>query len=306
MKTTYDWGYALSGGGARGFAHLGALAALEEYHVRPDIVAGTSIGAVVGAFYADGYTPIEIFRLFHSVKLRNLVASSFPRGGLFKSTGLQQILEKNLRARSFRELHIPLRVIASDIEEGKAHCFSEGELIPAILASCTVPVVFTPVEIDGHFYVDGGMFDNFPVQCIRKECRRIVGVNVSPVVKMKYNKSLRYVIERSMNYMVGSNTVESIKLCDYLISSDEFSKRSIFDTKDTPELFREGYRVTKAYLGENRRRLNRDIRRKRTLNGFAWVKNFFATEQATPPPAHRTIRPQRTNETPEEPPRTEL
>lgn len=284
MKTDFNWGIALSGGGTRGFAHLGTLQALEEYKIRPDIIAGTSIGAIVGALYADGHTPLEIYKIFSTVKFRNLVASSFPRGGLFKTTGLQHILEKNLRAQSFEELKIPLRIVASDIEEGKAHCFGTGELIPALIASSTVPIVFTPIEIDGHYYVDGGMFDNLPVKCIRQECRRVIGVNVSPVDKMRYNKSLRYILERSMNYMVNANTVESIKLCDYLIVSKELSKRSLFDTKNPAEVFKNGYFTTKAYLQENKARLDRDLRMRNSWDWLSLMKDFFIRNRETAHP----------------------
>lgn len=268
MKPVYNWGITLSGGGVRGFAQLGALIALREHGIEPDIISGTSVGAIVGALYADGYTPEKIYEIFKTIRFSDLVAVNFEEGGFFKTTGIQSILEKYLRAKRFEELRIPLKIIASDIEEGKACCFAEGELIPAIIASCAVPIVFAPVSINGHYYVDGGMFDNFPVKCIRKECRKIIGVNVSPVVKMKYDKSIKYVIERSMNYMVGANTQESIKMCDYLITDEKLSYNSLFDTKNIEVMYKQGYLSAQSYLNDNKKELDKDIKRNSSRKWF--------------------------------------
>lgn len=268
MKSKYSWGIALSGGGARGFAHLGALEALEERGLKPEIISGTSAGSLAGAFYADGYSPREIYNIFQTVKFRNIATTTLPQDGFFKSTGIQVLLEKYLRARKFEDLKIPLRVVASDIEEGEACYFEKGDLIPAVAASCCVPLVFSPVEIDGHHYVDGGMFVNFPVTSIRKECRRVIGIDVSPVIKMKYDKSFKYIIERTMNYMVGANTVDAIKQCDYLIASEEISHYSLFDLKHAKEIYEKGYKMAVSCLDKNQMRLEKDLNK---VDSVSWL-----------------------------------
>ncbi|MDH6341986.1 NTE family protein [Parabacteroides sp. PFB2-12] len=257
----YKWGVALSGGGARGFAHLGAMQALYEKGIQPEIFSGTSAGSLAGAFLADGYTPEEVFAIFKAVKFTDIIATTLPQEGLFKTTGIQTLLKKKLRAKRFEDLKIPLRVVASDIERGKPHIFDSGELIPAVVASCSVPIVFTPMEIDGRHYVDGGVFLNLPVSVIRQACWRVVAIDISPVITMKYDKSLKYIIERTMNYMVGANTVEEIKLCDYLIASDEVSQYSLFDLKHAEEIYQKGYEMAVVSLEKHQKKWDADIRK---------------------------------------------
>jgi len=255
----YKSGIALSGGGVRGFAHLGALQAMNERGIYPEVIAGTSAGSIAGCLYADGYTPLEIYDLFRSLKFREFVVTTIPYDGFFKSTGIQMFLKKYLRAKNFEELKLPLRVIASDIAGGKAHVFSEGDIATAVAASCSVPIVFSPLEIEGNYYVDGGMFMNFPVSVIRQECEIVLGVNVSSVITMKYDKSFKYIIERTMNYMVGANTVQDCKACDYLIESDDISSYSLFDMKSGEEIYKKGYEITVDYLDQKKDIVEKDF-----------------------------------------------
>lgn len=182
----YNIGYALSGGGAKGFAHLGALKALEERNLKPDILAGTSAGAVAGVLYADGYTPEEIIELFNHTKFKQFVELTFPTTGLFRPTGLYDFLKKNLRAKTFDQLQIPFIAVATDWEKGATVNFSEGDkLIDSVVASCCVPLIFSPININGRPYVDGGIFKNLPASTIRKQCRVLFGVNVTIVMPPK-------------------------------------------------------------------------------------------------------------------------
>lgn len=256
VKKPYKLGLALSGGGARGYAHLGALKAMNEYGIYPDVISGTSVGSLIGVLYADGYTPDEMFAFAKSLKLRELVASTIPRDGIFKATGIGAILRKYLRAKTFEELKFPMNVVASDIECGTVKVFNEGKIIPAVIASCSVPIVFTPVEIDGHHYVDGGLLKNFPVSVIREKCEKVIGVDISPVISVKYDRSMKYIVERAMNYMVGANTVEERSACDYLIESEAVSKYSLFDFKHVEEIYEEGYNSAIRYLSAKKERIN--------------------------------------------------
>ena len=113
---SYDYflGYALSGGGAKGFAHLGALKVLEQYGLKPDVIAGTSAGSLAGVFYADGFHPDEISELFRKKEFREFAEFTIPRRGFFNNNGLHHFLKNNLRAKSFEELQIPLVVVATN------------------------------------------------------------------------------------------------------------------------------------------------------------------------------------------------
>jgi len=258
-RPLYKLGLTLSGGGARGFAHLGALQALEERSIRPDILSGTSVGSLVSVLYADGHSIEDMLRIASAISFFTIAESGIPRGGFLKSSGISSLLKKHLRAKTFEELKLPVRVVASDIEKGESRVFSEGEIIPAVVASCSVPIVFMPVEIDKHHYVDGGMTNNFPVSAIRKDCERVIGVNISPVIPSEYDDSIRYVIERAMNCMVGSNTVREREQCDYLIESHGVSKYSLFDFKHAAEIYVKGYKSAKSYLDKNIETIQKDL-----------------------------------------------
>lgn len=275
-KQKVKLGVALSGGGVRGFGHLAALKAMNERNIIPQILSGTSAGSLAAVFYADGISPEKTLCLFKEAKLRGLMDTTLPKEGFFTTSRLCDFLAKHLKARTFEELRIPIRVIASDIEEGKARVFDRGELIPAIAASCCFPVVFAPVQIENHYYVDGGIFSNFPVSAIRDQCEILIGVNVSPVINMKYKPSIKYVIDRSINYTVKANTLKERHLCDYLIEADEFSKYSTFELDKADEIFHLGTRLATDYLDLNREKLEQDLcwsPAKRTFNKlYEWIK----------------------------------
>jgi len=244
-------GLALSGGGSKGFAHLGVLQALEERSIKPNLIAGTSAGALAGVLYADGHSPQEILSFFQKKAFKEFATLTLPQSGIFKTDRFTSFLKKHLRARSFEELSIPMKVTATDIENGVCNCFDKGPLIPAIIASCSFPIVFTPVEIDGVYYVDGGLFKNFPVSIIRKQCDKIIGVNVSPLTGQKYKNSLFYIAERSFHYISVSNSLIDRNLCDLLIEAPRVSKFSMFSLDHAEEIYELGYSAAITRLEEN-------------------------------------------------------
>lgn len=258
-KNTYKLGVALSGGGAKGFAHLGVLQALNEKGLYPEVISGTSAGAFAGVLYADGYTPKEILVFFQNKVFREFAEFTIPHGGFFKSDGFRSFLKKHLRAGTFEDLKIPLRAVATDIEYGESKVFTRGAVIPAVIASCSVPIIFRPVEINKRYYVDGGLFKNFPVSTIRKECVKIIGVNVSPLTRAEFKSSIKYITERSFHYMSVSNTLLDRNLCDYLIESPSLSQYSMFDLDHVEEIYQVGYGLAIKFLEENKDSLKKDF-----------------------------------------------
>lgn len=248
----YHLGLALSGGGAKGIAHLGVLKAMEELGLSPDVIAGTSAGALAAAFYADGHSLSDVLGYFNNRRFKEFGGFSFPQGGFFKTNRFRAFLEKNLKARTFEELSIPIVIVATDLERGKAVALSSGDLISAIIASCAVPIVFSPVEIDGIHYVDGGLFKNLPVSVIRNECEYVIGVNVTPIRKQEYRNSIMYVAERSFHYMSLANTLTDRKLCDMLIESKDVSKYTMFQLEGLDKIFEIGYRKAKDVFAEKK------------------------------------------------------
>jgi Predicted esterase of the alpha-beta hydrolase superfamily len=255
----YKLGVALSGGGARGFAHLGALQAMTELGLKPDIITGTSAGSLVGVFFADGYSPAEVMELFSKVKFGEFASTTIPQDGFFKTTGLQSFLKKHLRAKTFEELQMPLRVVASDIEKGETVIISSGDIASAVVASCTFPIVFTPVKIGGKHLVDGGLFMNLPVSIIREECEKIIGVNVSYTTTMPYSRSLKYIIERSLHHLMASNALADREECDYLIESEDITKFPLFELDNAQQIYQKGYEVSSNYFEQHKKQLAHDF-----------------------------------------------
>jgi len=258
-KKIYNLGIALSGGGSKGFAHLGVIQALEERGIRPDVISGTSAGAFAGVLYADGNSPKEISAFFQNKAFREFAEFTIPKAGLFKNTRFNDFLKSHIKSRTFEELQIPLYVVATDIEKGESRIFNSGPLIHTVIASCTVPIIFTPVEIENRHYVDGGLFKNFPVSVIRKKCDKVIGVNVSPLTVSEYKNSIKYVAERSFHYMSTSNTLLDRNLCDYLIESSQLSKYSMFDLDHVQEIYDLGYAIANEYLDKNEELLINDF-----------------------------------------------
>ncbi len=262
INKKYNIGYALSGGGARAFAHLGAIQVLIDNDIKPDVISGVSAGALAGAFIADGFEPAEIMDIFGKMKFREFTEFTIPYSGISKTTRLQAFLKKHLKAKRFEDLNIPLIVVATDFDKGKTVHFSEGFLYEPVAASCSFPVVFAPTVINEVNYIDGGLFKNFPVSSIRKQCKNVIGINVSPLAPEYAKDNLIGVIEKCIHYVLDATTVNDVPLCDILISPTEVSKYSIFDVKLSKEIFDLGYNEALKVIADNKKVL----RKKRILS----------------------------------------
>jgi len=157
-------GLVLSGGGARGFAHIGVLRVLERYGIEVDALAGTSMGAVLGALYAHGYRADDLHELAAGVSWRDIIDLSLS-GGVVKGEKLHQLLATYLPAR-FEDLGKRLAVTCTDIEAGEQLVFTSGDLITPVRASACLPGAFEPVEYQGRTLADGGILNNLPVDAL--------------------------------------------------------------------------------------------------------------------------------------------
>ena len=176
----YPIGYALSGGFIKGFAHLGVMQSLLEHDIKPNILSGVSAGALAGVFYADGNEPHKVLDYFSGHKFQDLTKLVIPKVGLFELGEFIDFLKTNLKAKTMEELQIPLIITATDLDHGRVVHFHKGNIAERVAASCCMPVLFSPVKIEGTHYVDGGVFMNLPVSTIRRVCSKVVAVNVSP------------------------------------------------------------------------------------------------------------------------------
>lgn len=245
----FETGLILSGGGARGFAHAGILKALNKAGIFPDIISGVSAGAIVGALYADGHTPDEIYKIFYGEKhFFKYVKIGVPGKGLFKMVGLRQNIEKHLNAKNFEDLKIPLIIAATNLNQGRIEYFHKGVILDKILASSSIPVLFEPVEIGGELYVDGGVLDNFPVRPLSGKCKKKVGIYLNPIHPEKEFHNLFKVAERTFRLSVSSNINRKLKSCDLYFEPDELGNFGLLDASSGKEMFELGYRVASEIL----------------------------------------------------------
>ena len=161
-------GLALGGGAARGFAHVGVIKTLEAHGIVPDLVAGTSAGAVVGALYAAGNDGFALQKLAHKLDESKISDWSLPDRGVLKGDALQKFINEAVGQRPLEGLKKPFGAVATDLASGEGILFRTGNTGQAVRASATVPGVFRPVPISGREYVDGGLSSLIPVRHARQ------------------------------------------------------------------------------------------------------------------------------------------
>ncbi|NPA32641.1 MAG: patatin-like phospholipase family protein [Aquificae bacterium] len=233
----------LSGGAAKGIAHIGVLKALGELGIRVKRVSGVSAGAIVATFFSAGYTPDRMLELLESVNWLKLLRPKPSRFGLISWEGAKAFLRKHLPVRRLEELSIPTYLCASDLYTGRAVYFSRGEIIPALLGSCAIPGIFEPVSLGDYLLVDGGVVNNLPVEPLEKKKEPLVCVDVLPLSEERRIKNLFHVLVRSFFLAVRSNAEKRREMCDVLIVPplNEFSH---IDVRRAREIFRRGYEET--------------------------------------------------------------
>ncbi len=245
-------GLVMSGGGARGVAHIGVIKALGEFGIEVDIVAGTSSGSIVGALYAYGYKPQDILQIVLRTSFFKSIRPAWAWTGLLRLDGLKEVLLEAMPENDFSVLKRPLTVAATEIIKGETHYFSKGPLIPPVLASCCVPAVFDPIVFEGGTYVDGGLMDNLPAKAIRKQCDRLIGSHCNPVTEGVDLKNMKVVIERSLLLAINGNTRTSKELCDIVIEPPGLDKYSGFDLAKAEEIFEIAYSYTKENFSKGK------------------------------------------------------
>ncbi len=190
-------GIAFGAGGARGIAHLLMIEALDELGVKPSIIAGSSIGAVVGAFYAAGFTGKEMRGILDQlinpksdsvfdfllksdiVKMFTMFDPQFIRSGFIKGEKFQNYMKNHLKVSRFEELKIPLKIVTTDYWKKEAVIFEKGDLIQPIKASYSLPGLFTPVKIKNRILIDGGAVNPLPFDLIMDKCDITIAIDVT-------------------------------------------------------------------------------------------------------------------------------
>lgn len=177
-------GVALGGGGAKGLSHIAFLKALDEMGVRPAVIAGTSIGAVIAGFYAAGVSGSQLEHVVKDMGFKDLYKmlldfSILSNSAIYKGKGVEEFLARAIPAQTFAETEIPLKIVATDFWNRREVVFASGSLVTAIRASIAVPALFEPVQLDGKVLIDGGAVNPLPYDLIRPECDLTIAIDVS-------------------------------------------------------------------------------------------------------------------------------
>jgi NTE family protein len=257
-------GVALGGGFARGIAHIGVLRVLEQEQIPIDFIAGTSVGALVAATYASG-TPIdEMERQGSATKFGDFGRWTLSRMGMASNERLEEYLHRFTSARTFAEMKIPLCIVATDLIAGESVHFRDGEIGPALRASCAYPGLFLPVEYRNHFLVDGFLTETVPAPAARKMGADVViSVHLEPGLLESKPRNTIEVISRSFSIIQIATTQSWHAATDVLIEPDvhhilwdEFVK--------TPQLVAAGEAAARAAMPRIRAALKGETERRVT------------------------------------------
>jgi NTE family protein len=276
-------GLVLSGGGAKGFAHIGVLKVLEKAGIKIDYITGTSMGAVVGGLYASGYNASQIDSIFKATNFDALISDYIPRTsknfyekrnnemyaialpfnnfkvgvpiaiskGLYNYNSLNQLFQSVREIKDFNKLPIPFSCYATNIETGKEVLLDKGYLPQAILASSAFPTLFSPVEIDGKMLVDGGISNNYPVERVLEMGAEIViGVDVQDDLKKRDElKEATRILVQITNLQMIENMKGKSKLTDVYIRPD-VTKYGVISFDAGQEIIKLGEKAANDFLPE--------------------------------------------------------
>lgn len=242
MAKEYQLGIALGGGGARGFAHLGVLKALQEKGYEPELISGVSAGALAGAFLASGYSPDEAMEVMSKNGFTDFASLIVPRTGLLSLEKMEKILRKHLGPVRIEDLPKPFIVTVTNLLSGRPEYISQGELVPYVVASSSIPVLFSPVEIAGNQYVDGGLMDNLPIAPLEDRCDEIIAVSISPIQEIEGLSGLIDVATRTFQLSVNNQLNGLRDACDVFIEPKGLANYSLLDADNAQALFDLGYK----------------------------------------------------------------
>lgn len=248
-------GLILSGGGTKGIAEAGVLKFLEEKNISPDIIAGSSAGAIVGGLYAFGKSPEEILDFFKSVYFFNWKHFTFSKPGFINSDVFRLYLEPIIGDVKIKDLKTELLITATDLVCGETFVFNGDDcLLDAIIASCAVPGLTSPYQKGDMLLSDGGILNNFPSNLLIDKCEKLIGVYVSPLQNVHNHQlnSIKAVATRAFELL--SHNIENYKFkhCDWFISPEELSNYGMFESKKErmEEIFQLGYKEAKKTFSE--------------------------------------------------------
>ncbi len=266
-------GLALGGGSALAFGHFGVLKALKEGGIKIDYISGTSAGAIAGALFAFGVSFIDIEAEAQNIDWKKIAKLKLSSMSIFSNTALRKLLEKHLgKHTDIKNAEIPLAITVADIETGDRTVLKSGNVVDAVMASSCMPGIFPPVEINGHFYIDGGLVENVPVTPLYDaECGIKIGVNLLHYRKYQKPKNMIDVLINSfdmINKRISAQPHENG--FDFLIQPD-LSDFYMTDIKKWKQIYKKGYEEGQKYVDA----IKEIQRRESEENFWGKIKELF-------------------------------
>lgn len=249
----------LGGGGAKGLAHLGAIRELEACGIRPDLIVGCSAGAIIGALYADDPHLGSMEEKLFSLKREDLLDVSFFRSrfGLVEGKRLQKFMERNLQAKTFSELQIPLIVVATDLFTGELIELSQKEIPIAVRASCSLPGIFKPVLLHGRYLIDGGASSPVPVEVAKKYGAEIViAIDVSEKLPSPKPNHFFGVAKRGLEIAYDKLVQTALKEADIVVRMD-FQDMGMFSDDQSEVIYLRGREKMRMQIAQIQELVNK-------------------------------------------------
>ncbi len=240
--------FVLSGGGCRGFAHLGALKAFREQDIYPSEIAGTSAGSIAGAFLASDFTPEEIKDLFIGKLKPNMLAWNGFKMGMVSMKNIAAFLKKNMRYKNIEDLPIPFYATATNFVNGRQTVFDKGDIVEIITAASSIPILFPPVFIDGIPFVDGGLSNNLPIEPFINKREEVISIYVNPIKLFRPEEKPMETADRTLHLIHREMIGRAATGCSLYIEPPELTAFGLFDIHKIPDIFEIGYRFTKELL----------------------------------------------------------
>ena len=236
----------MSGGASYGIAHVGVIKALREYGIEPDVVYGTSAGAIVASLYAGKVSIQDMRRFIDSNKILSVRQLRLPKLGFIPLTSLENQLDDFIPYKRLEDLPCKTLIGATNLETGMHETVDSGQVSKAVAASCAIPVFFRPIEHNGNLYVDGGVSNNMPALPLRDHCDFIIGCDVveAKPVDRKYINGFKRIMERTLTISLANRTVINYKDCDFVIRPVGMYQYAKFDFSRSEEFINFGYNQT--------------------------------------------------------------
>jgi NTE family protein len=247
-------GLALSGGAARGIAHIAILETLEVEGIPIRSIAGTSAGSIIGALYCAGMSLLEIKRILLNAKWNDVLKFTVPKLGLISSEGIYRFMEDILPVKNFSSLLFPFAAVATDLHTGEKVTITTGSIARAVQASCSLPVIFTPTVINRRMLVDGGVSSQIPVKAVREELgtKKVIAVNVNyKALEMEQFDNIVKIAAHLSALWASRNAREEEKLADIVIQVNA-KGIPLYDLSRSKELLRRGEKAALEKLPQIR------------------------------------------------------